>query len=89
MFPKLSYVTGYATVESFNKVNDIHILGNSETKLKFLTDIFDIGYSILSLGDVFIRFYVFIIIFKSIKHINETSYIENEEFIQNLNIRIR
>ncbi|MBU3105915.1 DUF5317 family protein [Clostridium gasigenes] len=79
VFPKLSYVTGYATVESFNKVNDIHILGNSETKLKFLTDIFDIGYSILSLGDVFIRFYVFIIIFKSVKHINKTIYINSEK----------
>ena len=74
VFPKLSYITGYATIESFSKVNDIHILGNSQTKLKFLTDIFDIGYSILSLGDIFIRFYVFIIIFKTIKYINETSY---------------
>lgn len=73
VFPSLSYITGYATVESFSKVNDIHILGNSETKLEFLTDIFDIGYSILSLGDIFIRFYVFIVIYKSIKYINETS----------------
>lgn len=73
VFPKLSYITGYITTESFSKANDIHILGNSETKLKFLTDIFDVGYSILSLGDIFIRFYVFIIIFKTIKYINETS----------------
>lgn len=83
VFPNLSYVTGYATVESFSKVNDIHILGDSQTKLKFLTDIFDVGYSALSLGDIFIRFYVFIIIFKTIKYINETSYIKNKEFIQN------
>lgn len=76
VFPKLSYITGYATVESFSKANDIHILGSSETKFKFLTDIFDIGYSVLSLGDIFIRFYVFIIIFKTIKYINETSYIK-------------
>lgn len=77
VFPNLSYLTGYATVESFSKVNDIHILGSSETKLKFLTDIFDIGYSVLSLGDIFIRFYVFIIIYKSIKYINGTSNIKN------------
>ncbi|MEG2290970.1 MAG: DUF5317 family protein [Clostridium sp.] len=75
VFPKLSYITGYLTVESFSKVNDIHVLGNSETKLKFLTDIFDTGYSILSLGDIFIRFYVFIIIYKSIKYINKVNCI--------------
>ena len=74
VFPSISYLTGYAKVDSFSKVNDIHVLGNSETKMKFLTDIFDLGYSVLSLGDIFIRFYVFIIIFKVIKHINETSY---------------
>ena len=76
VFPKLSYVTGYITPESFSKANDIHVLGNSETNFKFLTDIFDIGYSVLSLGDIFIRFYVFIIIFKVVKHINKTSCIK-------------
>lgn len=81
VFPNLSYKTGYMTVESFSKVNDIHILGNSETKLKFLTDIFDIGYGVLSLGDIFIRFYVFIIIYKTLKHINEISYIKNIQTI--------
>lgn len=75
VFPSLSYLTGYSSVEAFSKVNDIHILGNSETKMKFLTDIFDLGYSVLSLGDIFIRFYVFIIIYKSIKHINKTSIV--------------
>lgn len=83
VFPKLSYLTGYAKVDSFSKVNDIHILGGSDTKLKFLTDIFDIGYSILSLGDIFIRFYVFIIIFRTIKHINEKFYMKERQNIQN------
>ncbi|MGL5087049.1 MAG: DUF5317 family protein [Clostridium sp.] len=76
VFPSLSYLTGYVKPDSFSKVSDIHILGGSETKMKFLTDIFDIGYSVLSLGDVFIRFYVFIIIYKSIKYLNEISYIK-------------
>lgn len=75
VFPSLSYITGYAKVDAFDKVDDIHILGGPETKMKFLTDIFDTGYSVLSLGDIFIRFYVFIIIYKSIKRLNETSYI--------------
>ncbi|MGL4570785.1 MAG: DUF5317 family protein [Clostridium sp.] len=72
VFPKLSYLTGYASLDSFSKVNDIHILGDGNVKLKFLTDIFDLGYSVLSIGDIFIRFYVFIIIYSSIKSINHT-----------------
>lgn len=72
VFPTLSYVTGYAKVESFAIVNDIHILGNEATKLKFFTDYIDLGYSILSIGDIFIRFFTFIIIFNSIKYVNTT-----------------
>lgn len=71
VFPTLSYRTGYVKQDSFSKVRDIHILGNSETKFKFLTDYLDLGYSILSIGDVFIRLFTFIIIYHSIKHINQ------------------
>lgn len=70
VFPTLSYITGYVKQDSFSKVRDIHILGNSETKFKFLTDYLDLGYSILSIGDVFIRLFTFIIIYHSITHIN-------------------
>jgi hypothetical protein len=70
VFPTLSYFTGYAKPDSFIKVNDIHVLGDSSTKFKFLTDIIDVGYSIMSIGDIFIRFFVFIIIFNTIKYID-------------------
>ena len=70
VFPSLSYITGYTKEDSFAKVNDIHILGDSSTKLKFLTDIFDVGYSVFSLGDIFIRVFVFIIIYNTVKEIN-------------------
>lgn len=70
VFPTLSYITGYVKPDSFAKVKDIHILGNEATKLKFLTDYIDLGYSILSIGDIFIRFFTFIIIFNSIKYTN-------------------
>ncbi len=70
VFPTISYLTGYAKPEAFSKVNDIHVLGNAATNLKFLTDILDLGYSILSIGDVFIRVFTFIIIFNAIKSIN-------------------
>ena len=73
VFPSLSYLTGYAKTDAFNKVNDIHILGDASTKLKPLTDIFDIGYSVLSLGDIFIRFYIFIIIYSIIKSLNTST----------------
>lgn len=76
VFPNLSYVTGYVKQDVIMNINDIHILGNSSTKLKFLTDIIDVGYSIMSIGDVFIRFFAFIVIFNTIKAINKTN-IEN------------
>jgi hypothetical protein len=69
-YPTLSYLTGYVKPESFRLVNDIHVLGNSQTKLKFLTDYIDLGYSILSVGDVLIRVFAFIIIYNSIKKIS-------------------
>lgn len=71
VFPKLSYVTGYVKQDSFIKAHDIHMLGGINTNLKFLTDIFDLGYTVLSIGDVFIRIYVFIIIFGVVKSINK------------------
>jgi len=70
VFPTLSYLTGYASIDSFSKVNDIHMLGNSSTKMKFLTDFIDTGYSILSIGDIFIRLFAFLIIYNAIKHLN-------------------
>jgi hypothetical protein len=69
-YPTLSYLTGYVKPESFSLVNDFHVLGSSQTKLKFLTDYIDLGYSILSIGDVLIRVFVFIIIYNSIKKIS-------------------
>ena len=73
VFPSLSYWTGYAKPDSFMKINDIHILGSSATKLKFLTDIFDVGYSTMSIGDIFIRIFAFIIVFNAIKAVNKTN----------------
>jgi len=71
VFPTVSYVTGYVKRGEFVKADNLHVLGNSSTKLKFFTDIIDTGYCIMSIGDIFIRFFVFIIIFNTIKHINK------------------
>lgn len=70
VFPSLSYLTGYCTKDSFTIVKDIHILGSDTTKLKFLTDYIDLGYSVLSIGDIFIRVFIFIVIFYSAKNID-------------------
>lgn len=74
VFPSLTYLTGYASAEGFEKAqqvaNDFHILGNEQTNLKCLTDIFDIGYSVLSIGDIFIRVFVVLIIYGAVKKIN-------------------
>ncbi|WP_251861156.1 DUF5317 family protein [Clostridium sp. Marseille-Q2269] len=77
VFPTISYLTGYAKPDAFLKVNDIHILGAPYTKFKFLTDIIDTGYSVMSIGDIFIRFFVFITIFNTIKHLNSIKNTNN------------
>ncbi|MBP1745134.1 MAG: hypothetical protein H6Q58_2112 [Firmicutes bacterium] len=71
VFPTVSYLTGYASPDAFSKVNDIHVLGTSAVNYKFLTDVIDIGYSILSLGDVFIRLFPFIIVLYAAKSCSE------------------
>lgn len=78
VFPSLSYLTGHTKIETFNLVSNSHVLGTSETNLKILTDFIDIGYCVLSIGDLFIRVFVFIIIYYSVKKIN----IESEEKVE-------
>ena len=70
VFPSLSYLTGYARLDSFSIVNDIHILGNTNTHWKILTDYIDVGYSILSIGDVLVHFFAFFILYETIKALN-------------------
>ncbi|MDP4089802.1 MAG: DUF5317 family protein [Bacillota bacterium] len=71
VFPTLSYLTGYADTWVSGNLKDIHTLGTASTDLKFLSDIFDLGYCIMSVGDIFIRLFVFIITFSIIKQINQ------------------
>jgi len=74
VFPSFTYLTGYITKNSFTNIMDIHVLGNSLVKLKLLTDIIDVGYSILSIGDVFIRIFPFLIIYFAVKNSNLINY---------------
>ncbi|MDF2568319.1 MAG: hypothetical protein K0R90_1775 [Oscillospiraceae bacterium] len=71
VYPSFSKITGYYSEQMFSQATGIHALGNADTKFKILTDYLDIGYSILSLGDVVIRVFVVIILYYSIKNIQE------------------
>ncbi len=65
VYPSFSNLTGYSKL--LYKINDgIHLVGNSETKLKILTDWIDIGYCVLSIGDIFIHCYTGIVIYYTI-----------------------
>ena len=70
VFPSLSYRTGYLSPEMFGSMDSIHILGNADTKFKFLTDYIDYGYSILSLGDVLIHLFACIMLYSMIAAVN-------------------
>lgn len=78
-FPSLTYLTGYLKEDTFSKIQDIHALGNSTVNLKYLSDIFDIGYSILSVGDIFIRVFVVLIIYATVKKTNEEIKLKTKE----------
>jgi hypothetical protein len=71
VFPSLSYRTGYIDPDMFGSMDSIHILGNADTKFKFLADYIDYGYSILSPGDVFIHLFACIMLYFIIAAVNE------------------
>jgi len=70
VYPTLSYITGYIKPDTFEKADKLHVLGTSATKMAFLTDYIDLGYNVLSIGDVLIRVFTFIAIYCSIACIN-------------------
>ena len=67
VYPTLSYWTGYTTPAMFGTVDSLHVLGDASTKLKFLTDYIDYGYSILSLGDVLIHLFACFMLYALIR----------------------
>ncbi len=67
VFPSLSKYTGYFSEAPLGTVDQIHIMGNEATKYKILTDYIDVGYSILSIGDVLIHAFIFMVVYFTIK----------------------
>ncbi|MDO5520459.1 MAG: DUF5317 family protein [bacterium] len=70
IFPTVSKWTGYFSATPLGVTDTIHCMGNSQTKLKFLADYIDIGYSILSPGDVLVHSFTMIIIYYTLKQLN-------------------
>lgn len=80
IYPTLSKLTGYYKVGSIEKGNDaLHILVNENTKLVFLTDYIDVGYSIMSLGDVLIHSFIFVIVYYTIKAVNTKKLLRDKK----------
>ena len=78
VFPTLSYFTGYVTPDVFASVEGRHILGSEATRFAFLSDYIDVGYSILSIGDVLIHLFSFILLYATIKAANQRYAAANE-----------
>lgn len=66
VYATLSKYTGYFDENVLNTVDKVHVLGHEATKFKILTDYIDVGYSILSIGDVLIHGFIFIVVYDTI-----------------------
>jgi hypothetical protein len=73
VYPSLSYITGYFKPNARNSIDNIHIMGNASTPWKILTDYIDVGFSILSIGDLFIHFFPLLVIYQTIKVLNKNN----------------
>lgn len=70
VFPNFSYITGYVSDDALAKIKGIHILGTTQSKWWILSDIIDVGWSVLSIGDLFIHTFALLIIYQTIKVLN-------------------
>lgn len=72
VYPTLSRWTIYFRDGAMETANDVfHCVMTSETKLNWLADWVDCGFSILSVGDVLIHSFVLIVIYKTIIELNK------------------
>ena len=68
-YPSVTFWTKYIKSDGF--IDGIHILGNAYSRAIPLCNIFDFfGYTVLSLGDIIIRSFPYIILYYSIKRTN-------------------
>ena len=71
VYPTLSKYTVYVTDEVLTRgVDDLHIPMTEFTKLNFLADYIDFGFSVNSIGDIIIHSFVAVVVFYTIKRMN-------------------
>lgn len=67
VYPTLSLWTGYYRAGAMEAAGDgVHVLMDGTTKLRLLGDWIDVGFSIMSPGDVLIHGFVFWIVYRTI-----------------------
>jgi len=71
VYPTLSKLTGYFSPGAIELAGDArHCMMSSVTKLKYLGDYIDVGFSIMSPGDILIHLFVTIILLGLINEFN-------------------
>lgn len=68
-YPSISYWTKYIKPDQLF-IDGIHIIGNPYSAAIPICNVLDIGFTVVSLGDLIIRFYVFLIVYHAIKNSN-------------------
>ena len=64
-YPSITFWTGYIKPDGF--IDGVHVLGNAYSNMVFLCNTWDLGFTVLSPGDLIIRFFPYIILYYSIK----------------------
>ena len=68
-YPSITFWTGYIKPDGF--IDGVHTLGNAYSNMVLLCNTWDLGFTVLSLGDVIVRIFPFIILYHSIKRSNK------------------
>ena len=68
-YPSISYWTKYIKPDGF--IDGVHIIGDAYSNMVLLCNTWDLGFTVLSLGDVIVRIFPFIILYHSIKRSNK------------------
>lgn len=83
VYPSLSKLTGYYKEGMLSQgLDNLHIMLTSETKLNFLADFIDIGWSVMSIGDVLIHSFTAIIICSTIIAVNNKNKAKKKEVVE-------
>lgn len=71
VYPSISKYTGYFVNGALEVSGDLrHVIMSDTTKLKYLGDYIDVGFSIMSPGDVLMHIFITLVIFGTINEFN-------------------